>query len=145
MRCIDIKLHRTAQALKSWSAKHIGSVRLQLAIAKEIVYIFDLAQEHRLLSAAEHELRLRAKLCSLGLASLQRTILRQRARITFLAEGDANTKFFHLQACHRSRKNFINKLKVGENFLAQNEQMADGVYNHFHGHHGKPRSAALQY
>ena len=138
MRCIDIKLRRTAQALKSWSAKHIGSVRLQLAIAKEIVYRFDLAQEHRLLSAAERELRRKAKLCSLGLASLQRTILRQRARITFLAEGDANTKFFHLQACHRSRKNFINKLKVGENFLAQNEQMADGVYNHFMGIMGSP-------
>ena len=32
----------------------------------------------------------------------------------------------------------MNKLKVGENFLAQNEQMADGVYNHFMGIMGSP-------
>ena len=42
-RCLDFKLRNTAKALKSWSAKHIGSIRLQLAIAKEIVYRLDLA------------------------------------------------------------------------------------------------------
>jgi len=40
-RCLDFKLHSTAKVLKSWSAKHIGSVRLQLAIAKEIVLHLD--------------------------------------------------------------------------------------------------------
>jgi hypothetical protein len=30
----------------------------------------------------------------------------------FLAEGDANTKFFHLMACHRKRRNYIHSLRV---------------------------------
>jgi hypothetical protein len=47
---------------------------------------------------------------SLGLASLARTIARHRSRIRYLEEGDANTKFFHLQACHRSRKNVFERL-----------------------------------
>lgn len=66
-----------------------------------------------------------------ALASLQRTIARQRARITYLADGDANTKFFFLQACHRNRKNFIDKLKVDNSLLVQNEEMACAVFDHF--------------
>jgi len=47
-RVLDIKLRATATALKSWSAKHVGNVRLQLTIAKEIVFRFDCAQENRM-------------------------------------------------------------------------------------------------
>jgi hypothetical protein len=81
-RCLGFRLRNTAKALKSWSAKRIGSVRLQLAIAKEIVYRFEAAQDFRALALHELALRRKAKLCSLGLASLQRTLTRQRARIT---------------------------------------------------------------
>ena len=93
-RCLDFKLCNTAKALKSWSAKQIGSVQLQLAIAKEIIYRLEAAQDFRTLAPHELALCRKAKLCSLGLASLQRTLVRQRARITYLAEGDANTSFF---------------------------------------------------
>jgi len=58
-------------------------------------------------------------------------LLRQRARISYLADGDANTKFFHLQACHRSRKNHINKLHIDEVVLFRDEEMADVTFNHF--------------
>ena len=130
-RCLDHKLRNTAKALKSWSAKHIGSVRLQLAIAKEIVLRLDCAQDFRSLSPLELALRRKAKLCSLGLASLQRTLIRQRARISYLAEGDANTRFFHLQACHRSRKNHISKLHADDVVLFRDEEMTDAAFNHF--------------
>jgi hypothetical protein len=29
---------------------------------------------------------------------------------TFMSEGDASTKFFHLQACHRGCRNVIDQL-----------------------------------
>jgi len=103
-------------------------VRLQLAIAKEIVYRLEAAQDFR--NLAPHELALcrKANFCSLGLASLQRTLVRQRARITYLAEGDANTKFFHLQACPRSRKNYIPKLRTDDAVLVREEDMASAVF-----------------
>jgi len=144
-RVLDYKLRATARALSSWSAKQVGSVRLQLAIAKEITLRLDCAQESRTLAAHELALRRKAKLCSLGLASLQRSMVRQRSRITFLAEGDANTKFFHLQACHRSRKNHIASIRVQEVELTEDKDKADAFFRHFEAVLGSPgtRGASL--
>jgi len=106
-------------------------VRLQLAIAKEIVYRLDCAQDIRSLAPHELSLRRKAKLCSLGLASMQRTLVRQHARISYLAEGDANTRFFHLQACHRSRKSHIPKLRTDEAVLLKDNELAEAFFKHF--------------
>lgn len=130
-RTLDYKLRNTATALKRWSAKHVGSVRLQLAIAKEIVFRFDQAQDFRQLAPHERSLRNKMKYKSLGLASLLRTIMRQRSRITYLAEGDANTKFFHLQACHRSRKSHIASLTDGDQLIVHEDAKADLIFRHF--------------
>ena len=143
-RCLDFKLRNTAKALKSWSAKHIGSVRLQLVIAKEIVLRLDSAQDVRALQPHELALRRKAKLCSLDLASLQRTLTRQRSRITYLAEGNANTKFFHLQACHRSRKNYINTLRMHDIELQSDDEKADASFSHFDGILGAPGDILLK-
>jgi hypothetical protein len=108
---LDIKLRKLARDLQNWSSRQIGSVRLQLALARETILGLDVAEEDRVLTLEERTLRARLKLRTLGLASLARTIARQRSRISFLAEGDASTRFFHLQACHRARKNRIEALR----------------------------------
>jgi hypothetical protein len=69
---------------------------MQLALARETILGLDVTEEDRTLTPDEHALRARLKLRTLGLASLSRTIARQRSRVAFLAEGDANTRFFHL-------------------------------------------------
>ena len=81
-RCLDYKLRNTAKMLKSWSAKQVGAVRLQLAIAKEIVFRLDAAQDIRTLAPHELAFRRKTKLCSLGLASLKH--LGQTARADHL-------------------------------------------------------------
>jgi hypothetical protein len=65
-------------------------------MAREVILCLDEAQESRTLSSQEFELCKSLKLRMLGLASLARTIARQRSRLLFLGEGDANTKFLHL-------------------------------------------------
>lgn len=76
------------------------------------------------------------KLRVLGLASPARTITRQRSRLLFLAEGDANMNFFHLQACHRGRKNRIESLWVEGNELVKDDHMAQALYEHYNSIHG---------
>ncbi|WVZ79919.1 LOW QUALITY PROTEIN: hypothetical protein U9M48_027442 [Paspalum notatum var. saurae] len=146
-RLLDIKLRNTAKALKDWSCRFVGSVRLQLALAREIVLLFDAAQETRSLSPEELLLRRQQKLKCLGLASLSRTIARQRSRLLFLEAGDANTKFFHLQACHRSRRNFIQKIRVHGSEIVLEDAKADAFYHFFQNMFGLPgaRSHALRF
>lgn len=67
----------------------------------------------------------------LALASLHRTILRTRARIDWLAEGDANTSFFHSHARYHKRKNFIAKLQEGDRIATSQEEKEEVVWQYF--------------
>jgi hypothetical protein len=67
----------------------------------------------------------------LGLASLCRTIARQHSRLMFLGEGDTNTKFFHLQACHQSQKNMIAQLMHHGVAIVDEELKPQTVFSHF--------------
>lgn len=49
----------------------------------------------------------------------------------FLAEGDANTCFFHLQACHRRRKNQLPSLSHNGLTFTAEEAKADLVYSYY--------------
>lgn len=71
----------TAKHLQSWADKKIGNVSLQLILAKELILRFDVAQETRVLSDAELEFRRELEKLYLSLASLERTIARQRSRM----------------------------------------------------------------
>jgi hypothetical protein len=44
-RSLDIKLRSTAKSLKRWNQKFVGSVRFQLAVAKEVIFKLEQAQE----------------------------------------------------------------------------------------------------
>jgi hypothetical protein len=52
---------------------------------------------------------------------------RLRSRITWLGEGDANTKFFHIHARHRKRRNFVAKLVDGSHILTEHSEKAAAV------------------
>ena len=100
-RRIMRRMHATARKLTSWSARTVGNIRDQLAISCELLLRFDMAQESRQLTPHEDWLRRQIKLSYLGLASLERTLASQRARVTSLKDGDANTSFFHRQCTYR--------------------------------------------
>jgi hypothetical protein len=69
-------------------------------MVRDVILRFDEAQESRALLDWEAALCKTLKLRVLGLASLARTIVKQRLQLLFLAEGDANTRLYHLQAYH---------------------------------------------
>lgn len=122
-----------AKALMSWSRCTVGSVRSQLFMAREVIAQLDAAQERRDLSDEELSLQRDLKRHSLGLAYMARTIARQRSRIRFLSEGDAKTKFFHLQVCHRNRKNIIPVVQHDGQWFSGEEAKADLVFEYYNG------------
>ena len=80
-RRLDALLHNTTKHLQSWGKRRVGNVKLQISMAHAVILRFDKAQEVRLLSDGEAWLHKALKLSLLGLASLERTIARQRARV----------------------------------------------------------------
>lgn len=110
---LDLKLRATTKALKKWSDRCIGNIKMQIAIALEVILCLDKAMDCRPLCPLEFDLRKLLKRKLLGLRSLERTITRQRSCLLFLHEGDANTGFFHSHARQRQRRNMITSLRHG--------------------------------
>jgi hypothetical protein len=97
------KLQSLARGLQSWSQRRIGRVRGQILMANELIMRLDVAQEIRVLSMEELGLNRGLNLRVLGLASLEHTIARQRARVAGLSVGDANAQYFRILASKRRR------------------------------------------
>lgn len=137
-RTIDSKLRTLSRALRSWRATCVGDIRLHLAVTRAVIYELDLAQESRSLSVGELELHRDLKANSLGLASLERMMARQRARTRNLREGDACTKYFHLQAYHRQRKNFLLAISHHGQTFTEDEAKAGIVFEFYNNLLGVP-------
>jgi exonuclease III len=96
LRRLHVKLERTAKALKRWHRAKFGDLKLQLAIAREVIGRLDVAQEARQLSMAERTLRTSLRSKILGIASINKIRMRQKARLSSIRLGDANTLLFHI-------------------------------------------------
>lgn len=116
-------------------------------VANEVIFRLDLAQEERALSEEERHLRglLKAKL--LGIAAVDKARWRQKSRITEIKEGDASTRFFHLRASGRRRKNHIPVLVGRDGPVSGHAEKADILRDRFKNLMGTPfmRSAALNW
>lgn len=111
---MDFKLRRLAKDLQSWSSRCVGNIRDQILMANEVILRLETAQEDRRLCTVELALLRQLKKRLLGLASLERTIARQRARVQGLRDGDATAQFFRIHASKRRRRNHIMCLRDGD-------------------------------
>jgi hypothetical protein len=144
---LHIKLSRDAKALRALSKTLIPHGRLVLAICREIILQLEKAQEERVLSAPERSLIRHLKSRILGLASAEKSRARQRSRLVWLRKGDANTRFFHVMASARKKRNFIHSLATKTGFATTQTEKHVAIYDHFLNHIGSyiPRSCALNY
>jgi hypothetical protein len=80
-RCLDALFCNAAEFFQAWGEKKVGNIKLKIAMVNTFILRFDVAQEARALSPAEAWMRKMLKHVVLGLASLERTIARQRSRV----------------------------------------------------------------
>ena len=136
---LHVKLTTTAQKLTKWSAQFCSDLQLRAAISSELIFMLDQAMDRRQLTDAERQFRASLKMTRLGIEALQRTQWRQRSRILWLREGDANTRFFHAKASARRRKNFIHRVEFDNVVHTEQEGKLDAFWQFFHQLLGQPR------
>uniref|UniRef100_A0A0E0DYK4 Uncharacterized protein n=1 Tax=Oryza meridionalis TaxID=40149 RepID=A0A0E0DYK4_9ORYZ len=124
----SIKLCRLARDLKRWNKRQVGDIALQFAVATVVIFQLDVAQESRSLSDEERLLISNLKSRVLGLAMLNKIKIRQWSRLTWIQEGDVNSKFFHLKANSRRRKNFIQSLQTPTGIAVTNQDKEEELY-----------------
>ena len=129
---LHLKLSATAKALKAWSAHATNDIKLRAEIVNELIFQLDKAMDSRQLTPQEHTFRKFLKVQCLGLAAIDRCRWRQRSCFLCLQEGDCNSRFFHVKAAARRRKNFIPPLQLEDgNMAADQDQKIDTLWKHF--------------
>jgi len=83
----------------------------------------------------------------MGLAAIEKTRIQQRSRLTYIRCGDANTKFFHIRASARRRKNYIHCLHTDEVIAIGHEEKEKVIGDYFKNHIGSatPRSMTINW
>jgi hypothetical protein len=113
---IKNNLRYTMKTLKSWSREKFGKVDREikkLNVRLEWLYNHNPhlhTSEIKSVTARLDELLLRGEM-----------LWRQRSRVTWLKEGDQNTKFFHRRDTWRGKKNNLKSLKTMDDQIIQNK------------------------
>jgi hypothetical protein len=107
---IPAKFKALRRALKNWS-KGISKLGNLIKACNEAILVLDKLEEQRQLSTPEHNCRSIIKEQGKKLLKSKNEYWRQRFTIRWVQLGDESTKFFHVAATERYRKNTISTLQ----------------------------------
>lgn len=100
---------------------------------KFVIYLLDLLEEGRLLSAGERTLREQCR-DRLAIALRERAAYwKQRGKFRAIREDDSNTQFFHARASQRLRRNQIRVLEIDGVAVAAHDAKTQALTAHLRG------------
>jgi hypothetical protein len=137
------KLRHTMNALMKCCQCIFSDTEVLVHAALLVVLHLDLAQESRVLSSNERDLRARLKKKVIVLAIVERARKKQSARNANIKKGDANTKFFHLSVNARRRKNYIQHIKHNNGWTTDHVAKEQVVHNHFNAVMGRGNACTV--
>jgi hypothetical protein len=128
MQELERKLKTLSGSLDAWGKETFGHVRKETRELKSRLETLR-GQPHRL-GPSHEELKLVERLLELN--HREETMWRQRSWIQWLAEGDRNTRFFHLRASKRKKRNRIERLKRLDGTVTEDNHELSGMARDFY-------------
>ena len=127
------KLKAIKNLLKTWNKDVFGRVEENKKSALTKVAAWEAIESERPLSPEELETRLTAMEDFKKWSLLEETSWRQKSREIWLKEGDRNTGFFHKMANSHKRRNTIERIWIGGEWLEEKGEVRTGIVNAFKG------------
>ncbi|XP_028063785.1 uncharacterized protein LOC114267000 [Camellia sinensis] len=125
------KLGNLRVHLGRWNCEVFGNIDEQLKRSEAELHDWDVKAEGRNLQ--EHEVKRRREVRRLvwELNKKNEWLWHQKSRLTWAANGDKNTRFFHILASSRQRKNLLDSVKENDVIYDQPSVMKQVVVRYF--------------
>ncbi|GKV32614.1 hypothetical protein SLEP1_g41208 [Rubroshorea leprosula] len=125
------KLKSTKEALKIWSRNMVPEIERKMREAMTEIAQLDVKGEAIQLSEGEIERRKQASLIVWDNIRFKESMMQQKSRKAWLANGDANMKYFHNCVKGRWKRNEINSIHVKGVQLTEVDKMKEEIANFF--------------
>ncbi|KAJ9558860.1 LOW QUALITY PROTEIN: hypothetical protein OSB04_013474 [Centaurea solstitialis] len=130
-RILRDKLKQVKVKIKSWSIAHFGLLDEKIVEARNECTRLEEKAEFGGWNDCERERWLESRKGWLELEEKKNGLLRQKAKLKWLLEGDDNTKFFHATIKNREKKNALRGLEINGEWVEDPEKVKTHVFNYF--------------
>jgi hypothetical protein len=128
MHQLKEKLERASGSLEGWGRETFGHVQREIKDLQGRLTVLRAAMDCQGPSYEEEKVHQ----CLLELYQREEVMWLQRSRVQWLAKGDTNTRFFHLRASQRKKRNKNCKLKVSDGVATKNEEVMANLTQSFY-------------
>ncbi|XP_071705156.1 uncharacterized protein [Rutidosis leptorrhynchoides] len=125
------RLKNVKHALKSWSKKEFGSLDIEINNLKNKASVLEKKVEEGCISEVERVDWLEARRCWLEKEKCKSNMLKQKARIRWILEGEENSKFFHSTIRRKHNKCSIRGLYINGAWNENPIDVKEAVFVHF--------------
>ncbi|XP_071713547.1 uncharacterized protein [Rutidosis leptorrhynchoides] len=129
--CLRNKMKRTKLALKTKSTQKFGNLESEIEVLKTTSNTLELKAERGLLNDVERKQWLDARNEWFRKEKIKVNMLKQKARVRWVLEGDENTRYFHSVIKRGYNKNNIRGLTINGVWCEDPNDIKEAAFHHF--------------
>ena len=125
------KLKKLRQKMKGWAKNFYGKRRKEKILLQTTLHDLQKIKEERAYTQAEEDLWINSNNRLEEILQEEEEHWKLRSKQLWLEGGDANTKYFHTVASHRSKKNQIHSLEIDNNTSSNLVEIRNHIVSYY--------------